>query len=84
MKYSTLIILLSSLYINISAQVKFQLDFEEESETYTISLIPETTYSSPENLTGTGQITIKVPTNDFDVHNLINLHPDMMWFNNSV
>ena len=51
--------------ISLSAQVKFKLSYNSETERYTVSVIPMTSYLSPQNITGTGQVTIKVPTNDF-------------------
>ncbi|MBK9012952.1 MAG: T9SS type A sorting domain-containing protein [Saprospiraceae bacterium] len=48
------------------AQVQFKLAFDQETERYTVSIIPVATYTNPQNITGTGQVTIKVPTNNFD------------------
>jgi len=48
------------------SQVLFKISYNQETERYTVSVIPQATYTSPQNITGTGQVTIKVPTNNFD------------------
>lgn len=44
----------------------FKLNFDPTTERYTVSVVPMANYSNPQNITGTGQVTIKVPTNKFD------------------
>ncbi|MFK7936028.1 MAG: T9SS type A sorting domain-containing protein [Saprospiraceae bacterium] len=65
------------------AQVQFKLTFDSKKDAYVVSVIPEVTYESPGNITGTGQISFKVPTGNFDVIDLENLHPDLRWEANS-
>lgn len=48
------------------SQVQFKISFSQETQRYTVSVIPTETYLAPQNITGTGQVTIKVPTNNFD------------------
>lgn len=48
------------------SQVQFKLSFSQETQRYTVSVVPVATYVAPHNITGTGQVTIKVPTNNFD------------------
>ncbi|MCR9287755.1 T9SS type A sorting domain-containing protein [Saprospiraceae bacterium] len=67
----------------IEAQVKFKLSYDTEDELYTVSIIPNETFESPDNITGTGQVTIRVPSNYFEPANVTNLHDQMVWHANS-
>lgn len=67
----------------LSAQVQFKLLFNQETERYTISVIPQTTYLTPQNITGTGQVTIKVPTNHFFPVDIESSLSGMNWDANS-
>jgi hypothetical protein len=71
------------LSIAANAQVKFKLAYDIETERYTVSVIPQATYTSPNNITGTGQVTIKVPTNNFDPVDINDLLVGMHWEANS-
>jgi hypothetical protein len=75
--------ILLSLSFAASAQVQFKLSFDQETERYTVSIVPQTTYASPQNITGTGQVTIKVPTNDFDPVDIQDHLQGMHWEANS-
>lgn len=66
-----------------SAQVKFKLSYDKVTERYTVSVIPMQNYSHPENITGTGQVTIKVPTNKFDPVDIESHLEGMIWEANS-
>lgn len=66
-----------------SAQVQFKLTMLEDGETYQVSLIPERTWEHPRNITSTAQVTIKVPTNSFEVTDLVSLQLDVDWQDNS-
>lgn len=66
-----------------SAQVQFKLSFDLETDRYTVSVIPMASYSNPQNITGTGQVTIKVPTNNFDPVDIKNSLEGMHWEANS-
>jgi len=65
------------------AQVKFKIAYEREQQHWVVSLLPEATYVAPKNITGTGQITIKVPSNQFEPVNIVNYQPTMIWEANS-
>lgn len=71
------------LSLTASAQVKFKLVFDQETERYTVSVIPSATYSHPNNITGTGQVTIKVPSNNFDPVDIVDHLVGMHWEANS-
>ncbi len=64
-------------------QVQFKLDKLADGETYQVSLIPQKTWTSPMNITSTAQVTLKVPTNSFEVVDLVSLHPEVNWEYNS-
>lgn len=61
------------------AQVQFKISFSQETERYTVSIVPVETYVSPQNITGTGQVTIKVPTNNFDPVDIQDFLTGMHW-----
>jgi hypothetical protein len=61
------------------AQVKFKLSFSQETERYTVSVVPMESYVTPQNITGTGQVTIKVPTNNFDPVDIESSLTGMIW-----
>ncbi|MEZ4958883.1 MAG: T9SS type A sorting domain-containing protein [Saprospiraceae bacterium] len=67
----------------VNAQVNFKMSYDKETERYIVSLIPMTTYTNPQNITGSGQVTIKVPTNEFDPVDIENLLTGMTWEANS-
>lgn len=69
--------------IQLSAQVQFKMDYNKETERYTVAVVPMASYQNPQNITGTGQVTIKVPTNNFDPVDILNLLNGMYWEANS-
>lgn len=76
-----LLTLLVTIFVGYSAfaQVKFNLTYDQATERYTVSLVPQATYTNPHNITGTGQVTIKVPTNQFDPVDIENQLEGMVW-----
>lgn len=67
----------------LSAQIQFKMVFDQEEQHYVVSMISDATYEAPYNITGTGQVTIKVPSNLFEPANVTNLHDQMVWHSNS-
>ncbi|MFK7982636.1 MAG: T9SS type A sorting domain-containing protein [Saprospiraceae bacterium] len=67
-----------------NAQVKFKLTMLEDGQTYQVSLIPEVTFQNPLNLTSTGQVTLKAPTNGLAIEELLNLQEAVVWEQNSL
>ncbi len=51
----------------LQAQVKFKLSFDTDRELYTVSMVSMVEYAEPMNLTGTGQVTIRVPAGKFEL-----------------
>lgn len=68
---------------SLDAQVKFKLRFDFQTERYVVSVIPMATYVYPNNITGTGQVTIKVPTNKFFPVDIVSYLQGMEWDANS-
>lgn len=65
---------------SLPAQVKLMLDYNARTNEYTVSMMPEKTWQAPDNLTATGQITLKATTGQFYVKDVKSLVPDTDWF----
>ena len=63
----------------LSGQIFYQLDLLEDGETYQISIIPNEDWGFPNNLTSTGQVTIKVPTLEFEIADFESVQPQFTW-----
>lgn len=66
-KYLIILIPLCLFLNKISAQVEGNISILADNTTFLISIIPNKTIESPNNITNTGQITLKAPTGSFDV-----------------
>ncbi len=66
-------------YAPLSAQVQFILDLDPDTRVYTVSMLPEVTWASPYNKTATAQITMKAPTDLFELAEFRSLTPDVEW-----
>ncbi len=73
------VLALTFFSFTLSAQVKFNMHYDFETERYVVSVLPVATYSYPNNITGTGQVTIKVPTNKFFPVDIISYMEGMEW-----
>lgn len=82
-KISLVLVVCVACYVAGTAQVKFKLQQLNDGQTFQVSIVPETSYRPPLNITSTAQVTIKVPTASFEVRNLINLQPNVEWEANS-
>ena len=67
----------------LSAQVKFKIDYNTDADRYAVSIVPEQTLTFPHNLTGTGQVSIKVPAGAFELAEYENANPAFLWEMNS-
>ena len=85
MKKINLFLLLAFLFaaFNSQAQFNFQIEFDFDTERYVVSLIPEISLTAPQNITGDGQVTIKVRTNQFIPVDIENGLEGMKWEVNS-
>lgn len=79
--FTAALIVFSSFSLN--GQVSFKLAKLADGETFCVSLIPQKSWSAPMNITSTAQVTIKVPTNSFEVEDLVSLNSDITWEYNS-
>lgn len=61
------------------AQVDFKLSYDVSTARYTVSVVPMATYVEPQNITGDGQVTIKVPANDFEPVEIESHLEGMFW-----
>ena len=64
-------------------QIWFKLDLLEDGETYRVSLISDVDWSLPNNITSTGQISIKAPTLELEIIDFESLNPNLNWEYNS-
>lgn len=78
-------LIVGALMVGYTAQgqVQYQLEWNEAAANYQVSLVSNTTYSGYNKITATAQVTIKVPTGQFDVYNLKSLQNDADWEANS-
>lgn len=83
-KNSLLLVVFLASYGIGTAQVKFKLHQLSDGQTYQVSIVPENSYRPPLNMTSTAQVTIKVPTNSFEIRNLISIQPNVEWDANSL
>lgn len=70
-------------YTPLSAQVQFILDLDPDTRVYTVSMLPEVTWAPPFNKTATAQITMKAPTELFELAEFKSLTPDVEWSMNA-
>ena len=63
----------------LPAQVKLLLAYNAITDVYTVSMMPERTWNSPQNKTATGQITLKATTGQFFVKNVESFVADTKW-----
>lgn len=78
------VLLFCLIFANILAgQIWFKLDLLEDKETYQISLVSDEDWSLPNNITSTGQITVKAPTLELEITDFESLNPLLQWEYNS-
>ncbi len=63
----------------LPAQVKFLLDYNAMTDEYTVSMMPERTWYPPDNLTATGQVTLKATTGQFFVKDIKSYVEGTQW-----
>lgn len=73
------LIILMICQTGLPAQVRFFLTFDAKSNIYTVSMMSERTWHSPQNLTATGQVTIKATTGQFFVKNVESHIDNTIW-----
>ena len=75
---NALIILIIST-ATLPAQVRFLLDYNANTDEYTVSMMPERTWHAPKNKTATGQVTLKATTGQFFVEDIKSYITDTEW-----
>ena len=70
-------------FTNLSGQIEFKIDYEKTNKRYIVSIIPMATYTMPDNLIGTSQITVKAETGTLFPENIAGLYPGVKWAFNS-
>ncbi len=78
-----LLLLLTITVNTLFGQVWYKLELLDDEETYQISLMSEVDWTLPNNITSTGQVTIKTPTLEFEIADFESVHSDLVWKYNS-
>jgi hypothetical protein len=67
-----------------TAQVSFQLALMSDHKTYMVSMTPSETWAYPKNITGTAQVTVRIPANvHFTAGNITSLQAGVKWLDNA-
>jgi len=69
----------------VDAQIRFKLTKQADNKTYVASFVSDKTYSYPDNIVATAQITFKVRTkDDFVISDLKPFNTEERWMKNSI
>jgi hypothetical protein len=74
---------LLSLSGNLFAQVKFNLSYQAATQTYTVSVVPETTYPEPKNTLGSAQVVVRAKFSSGFTPAITSLVDGVVWADNS-
>jgi Secretion system C-terminal sorting domain len=67
-----------------TAQVSFQLSLMPDHKTYLVSMTPAQTWAYPKNITGTAQVTVRIPANaHFTAGAITSLQQGVKWLDNA-
>jgi Secretion system C-terminal sorting domain len=85
MKKITLSLAAIALFSTMAtAQVKYKLTRMADNATYMVSLVPDATWTFPQNITTTAQVSLRVPkTAHFIAGRITSLVTDTKWLDNS-
>lgn len=67
----------------VSAQVKFNLGYQESSKVYTLSILPEVTWESPKNMLNSAQIVLRVDAGKEFIPAITSLVEGLIWADNA-
>ncbi len=67
-------LLINFFSISLLGQITGQLDYLPTEEKYFISVVPNQTLTTPNNIINTGQITLKATTGDFDITDILSIN----------
>lgn len=80
LKYKLILTLaLATICQKAQAQVEFKIQKIPGTTSYVISAVPQVDYPAPQNIVGSAQVTLKVPTGGFEVAEIQNLHGFGRW-----
>ncbi len=84
LKKSFILLLFALMWtMSASAQIQFKVELLSDNSTYRVSLLPSVTWTDPDNITSTAQVTLKVPTGGMNIANVTSLVPGTFWANNA-
>ena len=84
MKKILLAILACGCLTKSLAQVNFQLDLMPDRKTYVVSMVSTETWAYPQNITGTAQVTVRIPANTrFTAGRITSLQQGVQWLDNA-
>jgi hypothetical protein len=69
----------AGLSLSAKAQVQFKIERMGESNNFMVSAVASETFDNPKNMVSTAQVTLTVPTGDFEMDKIVNLYPDAKW-----
>ena len=67
----------------VSAQVKFNLGYQEDTKVYTLSVLPEVTWPSPKNMLNSAQIVLRVDAGKEFIPAITPLLEGLIWADNA-
>lgn len=68
----------------VFGQVQFQLEWLESIESYKVSLVSDKTWTAPQNITSTLQVSLKVPAGAFEITDIESLQNEVNFELNGV
>lgn len=76
-------ILLALFTIPLSGQVEFNLRYKPETKTFTVSILPQHSWTAPANKVGAAQVVLRVPSNNSFTPAVTSLVDGVIWADNS-
>jgi hypothetical protein len=67
----------------VSAQVKFNLSYQEATKVYTVSVVPETTWEKPKNMLSSAQVVFRVDADKEFIPGITSLVEGLIWTDNA-
>jgi hypothetical protein len=67
----------------LSAQVKFNLNYDPNSKVYTVSLVPEASWNAPLNMVSAAQVVLRVDADKTFVPGITSLVEGLIWADNA-
>jgi hypothetical protein len=76
-------LVLLSFSSSLFAQVKLNLAYQQETQIYTVSIIPETNYPEPKNMLGSAQIVLRAKFSENFTPIITSLVEGLIWADNA-